>query len=276
MKKGIILLLFICSSIAGSAQTGYLGDLNAVEFKISMTPSRDRKNKIVDVDGEDYLYSSLRYALPSYQLNIARTVARRIELSAGFEFAAMSLYADEVKTETSSNYIMLDNLKANRFGANFELRFYRKGCFSPIGKYVGFSLNFGKSNVKTVDGLTYGSTGNSLSDGGYFSSSNFFTRKREIGTTATELDLIRASSTYTALRFTIGRNYPLGNGLTLNVGMTAPLLSYYNGGYGGKNGFSLWGTDTVSIVEGNLEKSLRYTMHKYNRIMLSMSIKKYF
>lgn len=272
MKKGIILLVFICTSLLGNAQSGYLGDLNSVEFKIGLTPSIFRKNRVVDItQNEDAMFSTLRLALPSYQLNVARTVSRRVELSLGFEFAAMNLFAESVRYENNTSYIMLENLKANRFGANFEFRFYRKGCFSPIGKYAGFSINMGKARVKTSDGLVYGSTGNQLSGSG-----SFLTRKREINLSETSFDFSREESTYTALRFVIGRNYPLGNRLSLNFGMSAPLLSYYNSGFGGQNGIRLLSPPTIRIINGDLEKSLRYTMHKYNRIRLSISIKKYF
>ena len=278
MKSRIIIMVFILIAVTGHThtQTGYLGALNSIELKMSIVPTNKRFNKIVEVGDESQLHSKLRYGMPSYQLNYARTVSRRIELAAGLEFAAMNLIAESVRFSNGTSYTMLENLKSNRIGSNFQFKFYRKGCFSPIGKFIGFSINMGKARVNTNEGLIYGTTGSSITGGTLFSRSNFFSRKRSISSQFTTFDLVDKESSFFALRASMGRNYPVGYGLTLNISVSAPILSYYYDGFGGDMGFRMWDSGAVRINNGDLEDSLRMTLHKYNRVLFSFSIKKYF
>ena len=268
MKNYIILISFLFVSLSGQAQSGYLGDLNSAEFKINLMITRLRNNKLGQVHSEPAMLSRLRYALPSFELNYARTVARKIELSAGLEYASMNLIGDIYYSGNTERVI--DNVKANRIGLQLGFKYYRKGSFSPIGKYIGFSLHFGGAIASPGDGLVYGKVMNALP------ASNFFVRKKDVNSLHTVLDLKGTEAFYGGMRFGMGRNYPLGNGLTLNIGISAPLLTFFHNTLDGQTGVRMWRTDTISISNSNVSQSLIHTLYKYNRILLKMSIKKYF
>jgi hypothetical protein len=268
MKNYIILIGFLFVSLSGQAQSGYLGNLNSAEFKINLMPTILRNNKLGEVHGEPAMLSKLRYALPSFELNYARTIARKIELTAGLEYASMNLIADVYYSGNTERVI--DNVRANRIGLQLGAKYYRKGSFSPIGKYIGLSFHFGGAIASAGDGLVYGAVSDVLP------ASNFFVRKRAVNSLHTVTDLKGNEAFYGGLRLGMGRNYPLGNGLTLNVGITAPLLSFFHNTLEGQTGIRMWGEDTIYVNSSNVSESLIYTLYKYNRILLNMSIKKYF
>ncbi len=271
MKKMKILVLFVFLTTLSYGQSGYLGAVNAFEFKVNMGPSRHRTNKIIEEAGDSVLSNGLRLVYPSLQLNYSRTVARNIELSAGVEYSRMRLLTNGTGAVTinGSSYNALNDLRANKIGGVFEFRYYRKGSFSPIGKFIGFSLNFSRATLGKNQELLFGNTGSQLS------SSNFISRKYDITSIYAPLtEFTKKTAKSSSLRFVMGRNYPLNRNLTLSASVSIPLLSYYRTGLAGTPGFALLSDDDyIRITNGDLEETMKNSLHKYNRIMLNFGIK---
>lgn len=260
-------------SVLGFSQSGYLGKNNALDLRFSMGPSYKMVNEI---DNLERSVHRMKFATTSYSLSYSRVLNRNVEVTLGYQFANIQCMAEDrffrenvdvIYDNSISWYTgnLLDEPRINYHGGVIGFNFYRLGSIAPIGKYVGFTLAFGRSVLDSTNAIITG-----LRDNDPITSS-FFKTVSDINF----LDSAFISTTPVKnfnLRARFGRNYPLTDFLMLSLGMSFPIFSSYQSGFKSQFGFQLKNMYDIDRY-GDWTRYLMNSVKTYHRITFDVAIK---
>ena len=149
---------------------------------------------------------------------------------------------------------------------NADLKIYRLGSLSPVGKYIGFGFRYGFGKIKTTDDIYVGKRDVPYKDNFFFSRAELL----DLDTTHVSSDL---KTSFFQITANIGRNYPLTKNLILNVGMTFPVISWIKSAGAGNFGFGI-DTDGYQFNEGDTFRRLTdLTMKMYSRVSANIGLR---
>lgn len=234
MIKYLVLLCVIygLSKQNLSAQTaGYLGSKNGFMIQYNMLPSQAYTAKQLD----GYVKYRWKWINQSFAFSYSRAMSKKVQLTAGYQFAKINFYAGHRFFGTdgelnfsnywggsNTTYVFSEHANANYHGGFFAFDFFRHGSMAPIGKYIGFSLNFGSMHLSDSTSFSYIYAANSGSQ--HLTYHNYTTGTQEpINLVIDEEKRITSFQ----LKIRMGRMYPITDHIILNVGMSAPLFSTY-------------------------------------------------
>ncbi|MBN4072469.1 hypothetical protein JYT74_00385 [Crocinitomix catalasitica] len=224
-KKGII-IAFLCSAFSyiSFAQTGYYGSRHSFEVKVDIASSLKRRDNIkTNSLGVDFLKRPLRLVHSNIGINYNFVTSRRMELSFGAEYSQFRESSIDGRFNPGTSLPIEDLIlapKATLLSAKFELKFYRKGSISPIGKYLGFSLHFGSASVGSGRAIRWGDLGTTT--GG------FFVKQQEIFTESISFtDSSKKRVHNLTLQGKMGRVWPLTQHFSVVTGLSFPIGSMF-------------------------------------------------
>ncbi len=295
-----ILPIFLFFAGIAQGQSGYFGSRFSIDAHVNLGPSLQRSAKINyapegDEDGDIFL-RRLRLSNTNYKLGFSFIASRKVELGFAFDYARMRSLSSSAIVDPSSGvsapqseYLdLMEDIVFNKSGFTIKTLIYVKGSKAPIGKYFGFSTNFGIA--RTVrDQVTYGTRGAGTSE------SNFFTRKNEIDALfMEEIDYIPTKGFYFGFRGYLGQNFPLTKKMMLNVAFGFPILNAYGSQGRYRAGIFMMGeggpqfsgvlqdfasefvdTGIFGVDDGDVTGVLFNTMFRYNRLQFDIGIKYY-
>lgn len=270
MRELIVIAVVCLLSTAAKAQPGFIGSIDAIEFKTSLGPSTLKTTKFADNNTKRI--EAFRIAHIAFELNYSRTISRSIEVTAGYRFANMRTHTanSRITVVTGSNgsfsqqeRSFLAAPQVASHGIVLQSKFYRKGSLAPIGKFIGINMSFQTAAVKTGDEFYYGQLGGEIQD-------NFFKSTRSIeGIDTLVLDRTsRVNSVH--INGIIGRNFPITDNLILSFTTRVHVFSFYNTRAGTQWGLRVIGGDVNSERADNL---LAFSLKKYNRLNFEIGIK---
>lgn len=272
LSLNIVIISFFFN-LTTFGQSGYLGSLDAIGVHINCAPSLQRTAKFdLNEDGDTARFAPLRIATPSFSLSYARVFTRKIELGLTYSYTPIRTFSKQAritKNEGGSNLnnYLLEDLRGAQHSVNLELRYYRRGSLAPTGKYLGLSIVVGGIAIFD-DEVTPVGISNS-------SSSTFFKEEFEVFAVYDQESIKNTKGNFFSIRGVIGRNFPIADKLMINFSTSFPLISSYRNQRRSTQGFRFITNDvnTTRIEEGDFGDIFNYTMHKYNRIILSLGLR---
>ncbi|WP_027418435.1 hypothetical protein [Crocinitomix catalasitica] len=274
MKFISIIFLLLTAPLAFS-QSGYLGSLNAFEFKIGLAPSITRSEVLTTPTKQT---ARLRIVNLKYELNYSRTINRNSELFIGYQFIPMKGNLKDITVDNlvDNSYLkILESPKLTSHGFNLGYRIFRKGSLAPIGKFLFFGVNYLKTTVDTYTDIIVGR--NNEYSGSFDSFSLTETASVQIYDTANTL-YDKSVSSFN-LRFGFGRNYPITDNLIITTNFSVPFLRYFN--FGDSRGvYLIYNPKSIDYTEGryldNIEGLLANTLKQYSGVSLDIGVKFHF
>lgn len=273
----ILFVAILLLSSSTYSQTGYYGSKHSLEFKLDVASSLKRRAKIVEtpLGGGYNLRRPLRLVHTNYGLNYNFVPSRRLELSLGVEYTTIRGATDNWSYRDGfAQRDLITAPKAQIINGKFEFKFYRKGSISPLGKYLGFSLQFGSAFVPSGQDFTYGNLGTE--------SGNFFVREQSIfsiDTATTDLSTRRVFNL--TLQGKVGRVWPLTQNISLVTGMSFPIGSAFIAPSSSfpiltpflilDNG--LFGTSNSLSEDGGWDDYLIQSVRRINSLALEVSLR---
>lgn len=270
------LLVITCNS---SAQSGYLGALNGIEIKTSFVPSIRKTHTLNDSETEAKVRRRLAYS--SFSINYSRILSKKVEVGVGYTLNFSSMHTQtsfyEVRDSiVSGNQVFFATERLNFIKdptlllhqLNLDLKYYRLGSLSPIGKYIGFGFRYGFGKMDSSDPIKIGKRDAP-------SKENFLSSKHEL----LRVDDIYPSSdvnlSMLVLNAQIGRNYPITKQLVFSIGLTFPLITYLKNGQGPGGDFAFTVKDTPRIYDdgATLSHMGLLSLKKRSRISIDFGLK---
>jgi len=270
------LLTIVTLFCAGSAfsQTGYYGSKHSFEFKVDVASSFKRRDKIAEnsLTGATQLNRPLRIVHTNYGFNYSFVPTRRLELSLGIEYSAFRESTINGRYTGGTTYDLITAPRASIINGKFEFKFYRKGSLSPIGKYLGFSLQFGTASISSGQQFVYGDLGSE--------SGSFFVRRHSINFSDTATTDITANRIFNlTLQGKVGRVWPLTQNISLVTGMSFPVGSAFlvpGQLFPVLTPFLLLdglGTYTVTETGGDWDEYLMQSVRRVNSLAMEVSVR---
>ena len=278
----IIFLNILFLHFLTHSQSGYFGKRNAIDLTISLAPSA-RTKATIETQENNIQSRKLRYVYPSFQIGYLHQVLRRMEIGLSYEHASMtsvSGIASYIDDNDETTRILSDiNFKKHLIGLHFN--FYQNERISPIGKFIGFSFNYGFSTVDKGQNITHG-TLDSLAN-----NSSVFNQRTYISSQFTDsIDYLNNRISYFLIRATVGKKFPINNHLSIKSSVSYPIISIYSK-------FSELDTNPVArllnffgasyplateleLEDGDVRELMRYSNFFYNGIQLKVGLNYYF
>lgn len=269
LRKTTTVFFFLgCSLFAKAQPAGFLGAVNGITLKTNIVPSHRWDCEI----NENEINRHMKLANLSYSLSYSRVITRNIELTAGYQFAKINFTAGRKWFDGEP---MIYNGPVDHFaehssgvyhGGFLAFDYYRFGSLSPVGKYLGFSISAGVTQVKEDSFFVISDRYEKLNEG-FFSTQYSFS----------QLDTVTIDKAMNvvsfALKARIGRNYPITDKLMLCVGMSAPLISTYKA-----DGFQYTGLELRESAnfDYNTNKWRRYaseSVRVYHRLQFELGLR---
>ena len=200
MKQYISLLfaLVICSPLFG--QTGYYGNRSSLAFEYGLAPSVKMKSKIRNVQGDSILVRSARLVNSSYGLSYNRIINNKLSLGVGYGYSNVKVSTNGLTFGNQEFFTASPTASYHNFA--LKLKYFRFGNINPVGKYIGFILEGGRTRFR-------------MNDYGYILDQNIVSSSR----TKSKYDIISFVQTNDSLsvdkfntyflKFAMGRNIPI-------------------------------------------------------------------
>lgn len=292
--RNTILILLVSSFFGGYVygQSGYFGSRYSFDAQINLGPSFQRSSKVIYRSDGDIYARRLRLSNTNYKIGFSFVTSRKVEVGIAYEYARIRSLSKnigiapgkdiDVPSGVKSLLDLMEDVVFNKNGLSIKTLIYVRGSKAPIGKYFGFTTNFGmvSSVRKTVN---YGLRGAPTSQSGFIS------RKNEIDTLY--LEDVRwepTTGSYFTFRGLLGQNFPITNKLMFNVAFGFPLIGLYHSGGETQLGafmvfdplsddiYDVLSPQTLGISGGDVSDVLINTVHKYNRLQFDIGIKYHF
>ncbi len=149
MKKYALTLLGLIIVGGSFAQTGYYGFQNSFGVSISEAPSLRYKIKMKEEGSNTILKKSLRIANTSFHVNYNRVIHNKLGLGVGYTYSNVRLLADRVATFGAVR--LIEDIKTPYHGVTLKLKYFRFGNVNPVGKFIGFALEYGQSKLDVLE-----------------------------------------------------------------------------------------------------------------------------
>lgn len=292
--RNTILILFVSLFFGGYVygQSGYFGSRYSFDAQINIGPSFQRSSKVINGSDGDVYARRLRLSNTNYKIGFSFVTSRKVEVGVAYEYARMRSLSKNIDITPGKDVGVLSGVKSlldlmedvifNKNGISIKTLIYIRGSKAPVGKYFGFTTNFGFVN-SVRNTVNYGLRGAPTSQ------SSFLSRKSEIDTLYMEdVRWQPTSGAYFTFRGLLGQNFPLTKKLMLNVAFGFPLIGLYHSGSETKLGafmlfdplnddiFDVFSPETTRISGGDVSDVLINTVHKYNRLQFDIGIKYHF
>lgn len=264
--------------MAKSQSSGYLGALNSVQLKTNLVPSCAYT---ADIKSDTRIKYRWKFFNPSFSLSYSRVLSKNIEVTAAYQYALVNFYAghrffgsEGLVSDYNFGFgqtYFAEHAKASYHGGFFAFDFYRFGSIAPVGKYLGFSVSFGRTAIDSNDYfVAINSSSNPI--GGLFSTS--------IQVDAADTFKVESGEAYAlstaCLKVRMGRNYPITDNLMISVGMSAPLLSSFRINDGLTDyGFRIEDRNFYFFddFDESWEEYLKRSVKIYHRIQIELGLK---
>lgn len=278
----LIVFIFLYAGFTANAQTksGYFGSFHGLEFRVGGVPSIDRIHSFSTASGEEIGKRRLELLRMNYKVNYSFIEGRNSEFLIGYEYSKLRSLDYYYFSYQNSNqkFSLLEDIKFQKHGVNFEYRYYRKGSLAPTGKYFGLGLSYARASVPDSIPLLIGQYGSQTEK------SNFLSRKSTLIAAADTVYLQKGSfAKYSAFTVfaTMGRNYPITERILLNFNLRVKVVGFYSNGFstsiGVANGSTFFNTD-FRINDNDLElkdAAVLRALNAYNRMQLELGIRYY-
>ncbi|MFK8039411.1 MAG: hypothetical protein AB8B74_14045 [Crocinitomicaceae bacterium] len=139
MKK-ILLFFGLLHFFHALPQTGYYGYKKNVSVSLKSSPVFDRVNKVW-VEGNDiFLTQKKRNLRFTGAIQYEKIISKILAVAVGYNFS--SLLQTGYFLENEERYFSTSK-RGYYHGADIQVKYFRLGNKAPVGKYVGFSMEYG-------------------------------------------------------------------------------------------------------------------------------------
>lgn len=207
----LLAIFLIIGQSTSYGQNGYFGYLNDIDFSITANPSLRTRGLVTDGETKGHYSGFYRIANFNYKLTYNHITTKKKSIGIGlihsntfdkatsFKYFSTG-YNPKIKTLRIESYRM----PYNAITAN--IKFFRSGCISPVGKFLGIQVDLGRSKL-VIDKV--------VGIGGYDDLYKYIiydARDQKI------------TANYLFIKGIIGRNVVLGKHFTLSTEMVFNVL----------------------------------------------------
>lgn len=282
LKKNSITLLMVIASCTGTyGQSGFLGSTMNVNAQLEVVPvvSSFWSTNYSGFKQVDTSYLKFKKTFVDYKFSFSasKVINDDLEIGATFGYASFGIIADQfIGIDTNTVYYgytlveqgfdMLKVLKAKSMGFSFNFKKFNKGL-SPIGKFVGLNIGFGRTTTEKDAEVEYGTRS--------LLSSRYLYKMYKLETSNLAILDYRAKVSTFNVNFLMGRTIPVNKKVGIDLTMSVPIFRvlYYNGiktwAFSVKNG----GDEINASSAYELNKSMAYSIRRNQGFSLNVGIK---